>query len=203
MTRWEEADIPREPDRRGNYRENRLLAARQRFLDRPVLDEWALVLRAWLAALRPGWRARPKAARLVITHDIDATHKFTSWYRVARAAAAEDPPEAREACASAVLGAIRQQKIRRQMAARRAPWVAVAAAGLVAVAAGTLWLLAPGSPEIRVPAGATAERPFVETIAPPEVEIDMGSDDVRVYRLVNEHSADTAVCFVINPALES
>ena len=87
LSRWEEAEVPREPDPRGNYPENGHLAARQGFLDRPVLDEWALVLRAWLAAMRPGWHAEPKPARIVMTHDVDATRKFSSWYQVPRATA--------------------------------------------------------------------------------------------------------------------
>jgi hypothetical protein len=87
LTRWEETEISYPLDKRGNCRESCHLAARHGFLDRPVVDEWALVLRTWLAAVRPSWQAKPNAARIVMTHDIDATHKFTSWYRVGRAAA--------------------------------------------------------------------------------------------------------------------
>ena len=87
LTRWEETEIAYPPDKRGNCRESCHLAVRHGFVDRPVLDEWALVLRAWLAATRPSWRAQPKPARIVITHDVDATHKFTSWPLVARAVA--------------------------------------------------------------------------------------------------------------------
>jgi hypothetical protein len=87
LTRWEEEESCYPRDKRGNSRESCHLAARQGFLDRPVLDEWALVLRAWLGTLRPSWKARSKTTRIVMTHDVDATRKFTSWYRVPRAAA--------------------------------------------------------------------------------------------------------------------
>lgn len=87
LTRWEETEVASEPDWRGNFRAACSLAARQGFLDRPVLDEWALVLRAWLAELCPGWQPRLRLPRIVMTHDVDQVHKFQSWFRVARAAA--------------------------------------------------------------------------------------------------------------------
>ncbi len=39
-------------------------------------------------------------------------------------------------------------------------------------------------------------------IAPPSVEVEMAGDDVRVYQFANEEDGDTAVYFIVNPALE-
>ncbi|MEJ2190514.1 MAG: hypothetical protein P8Y93_14140 [Acidobacteriota bacterium] len=38
--------------------------------------------------------------------------------------------------------------------------------------------------------------------APPTVEIDMAGEDVRVYRFATDENQDTAVYFVVNPAME-
>jgi hypothetical protein len=34
------------------------------------------------------------------------------------------------------------------------------------------------------------------------VEVDMNGDDVRVYQFATEEDTDTAVYFIVNPALE-
>jgi len=84
LTRWEEAEMPFQPDEWGNYQARDSLAHRQGFLDRPVLDEWSLVLRSWLRRIRPQWTPAPSPARMAMTHDVDGVHKFRSWYRVVR-----------------------------------------------------------------------------------------------------------------------
>jgi uncharacterized protein DUF7033 len=76
LSRWEEysLDLPR--DIWGNVDERTIFPSRQGFLERPVLDEWALVLRSWLQAIRPGWQARPSSFRIVPTHDIDHLFRY-------------------------------------------------------------------------------------------------------------------------------
>lgn len=85
LTRWEEEVAgPGSRDEWDCYRAGCSLASRQGFLDRPVLDEWAIVLRTWLSALQPSWRARPRGADIWMTHDIDHVRDFPSWHRVVR-----------------------------------------------------------------------------------------------------------------------
>ncbi len=78
LSRWEEWNRNMPLDRRGNILESARFPARQGFLDRPVLDEWALVVRAWLEALAPRWQAKPPAPRIIPTHDIDHAFRYPS-----------------------------------------------------------------------------------------------------------------------------
>jgi hypothetical protein len=83
LTRWEEWVNPR-LDAFGCQKEDASLAYRQQFLDRPVLDEWALVLLAHLEAARPGWMHGRPAAELEISHDIDVLRYYVGPLRIAR-----------------------------------------------------------------------------------------------------------------------
>jgi hypothetical protein len=38
--------------------------------------------------------------------------------------------------------------------------------------------------------------------SPPTVEVDMAGEEVRVYQFANEADTDTAVYFIVDPALE-
>jgi len=78
LTRWEERNLSLPKDARNNTAEASALPSRQGFLHRPVLDEWALVLRAWFRALHPGWRAKPSDFRVLPTHDIDRFYRYPS-----------------------------------------------------------------------------------------------------------------------------
>ncbi len=82
LSRWEEwnRDLPK--DRRGNVLETARFPARQWFMERPVLDEWALVVRAWIEALAPGWKAKPPTPRIIPTHDIDHLQIYNYWHRL-------------------------------------------------------------------------------------------------------------------------
>ncbi len=85
LSRWEEHFWPYQPDTWNNYASPSCLAHRQNFLDRPVLDEWALVLRNWIEAKIPNWKAAPDQARYFISHDIDRPFKYINNFRVLRA----------------------------------------------------------------------------------------------------------------------
>lgn len=87
LTRWEEIDSER-LDRRGRFTAESSLAWRQGFLDRPIVDEWALVVRAWVERLAPGWRAVRSPFRLVPSHDVDSPRRFQSIRDVVQASAA-------------------------------------------------------------------------------------------------------------------
>lgn len=71
LSRWEENSCDMPKDSWGNVDEKMLFPARQGFLDRPVLDEWGLVFRAWICAFYPQWSPNQSSFRIQPTHDID------------------------------------------------------------------------------------------------------------------------------------
>ncbi len=84
LTRWEEWTRPA-PDAFGCHKEDASIAVRQGFRDRPILDEWALVLRAWLIRARPGWSATVPAHCVEFSHDIDVLRYYHRPVQIARA----------------------------------------------------------------------------------------------------------------------
>ncbi len=107
-----------------------------------------------------------------------------------------------EACAAAVTAQIRQQRLSNRLRHRRRPWLAAAAAVVVAVSGGLAWrtILIDGDPQAPPVIEAQVESDDVAT--PPTVEVEMGGDDVRVYQFATDDDDDTAVYFVVDPALE-
>ncbi len=107
-----------------------------------------------------------------------------------------------EACAAAVTGQIRQQRLAGRLRGHRRPWLAAAAACVLALVGAGVWqLLPPGGdamPPLSLDAGAVSE----VGATPPTVEVEMPGDDVRVYHFANDEDNDTAVYFIVNPALE-
>lgn len=69
LSRSEEMDAPHR-DQHGRFRASGSLAARDGYLDRPIVDEWGLALEQAIAALEPGFRARRKL-RVKVSHDVD------------------------------------------------------------------------------------------------------------------------------------
>jgi hypothetical protein len=56
--------------------------------------------------------------------------------------------------------------------------------------------------------GAVVEPPIAEAATseqapPPQVEVDMNGEDVRIYRFATEEDENTAVLLIVNPAMES
>jgi predicted anti-sigma-YlaC factor YlaD len=115
---------------------------------------------------------------------------------------AQEPDRRRiEALTRAVMGDIRQRRLSRRLHRSRRPWLAAAAAVVVSLAAVTGWrLLSPGgqtAPE------AVAEARAVESDdPPPRLEVHMPGTGVRVYQYADQQDADTAVYFIVNPAME-
>ena len=67
---WEETqDVTR--DRFGRFPAGRSFAARQSFLHRPLVDEFALILGQWIESIRPGRCASTCRFRVQLSHDID------------------------------------------------------------------------------------------------------------------------------------
>lgn len=80
LSRWEETARPVR-DTHGRYPAESSAAYRLGFLDRPVVDEMALVLRAWLRQIRPGWKPEGRHFSVLLTHDIDSFRPFVSLGR--------------------------------------------------------------------------------------------------------------------------
>jgi hypothetical protein len=99
------------------------------------------------------------------------------------------------------MGRIRQDRLERRLHRRR-PWMAAAAAAIMVVGGGIAWRTV-------IDGGSGAPQPAVEVqqdpglqISPPTVEVEMAGEGVRVYQFANDEDADTAVYFIVDPALE-
>lgn len=75
LTQWEEQNLPVR-DEHGRFPAHASVAARQGFLDQPILDRYALLLQAWLRRVRPRWRAKPTRFAVCLTHDVDFVQHF-------------------------------------------------------------------------------------------------------------------------------
>ena len=120
----------------------------------------------------------------------------------AMAPAAPGEPEAIDACTTAVMGRIRQDRLERRLHRRRRPWLAAAAAATLVISGGISW-------RAFVSGGSETLQPVVEARrdaelqnSPPTVEVEMAGEEVRVYQFASEVDSDTAVYFIVDPALE-
>lgn len=113
------------------------------------------------------------------------------------------PDRARvEQCTAEVLGQIRQQRLARRLAPMRRGWLAAAAAVIMAIAAAAVWQLAPVE-EQQAPAGVAEAGDSGRPQPPPRLQVNMPDEGVRVYQFATSDSQDSAVYFVVNPALDS
>ncbi len=78
LSRWEETVVPSR-DEHGRFPAVAGVAYKQGFLLRPIVDEYALLLRAWLAALSPRREPRPRHFAVRLSHDIDHVRPFPTW----------------------------------------------------------------------------------------------------------------------------
>jgi len=85
LARWEETVLP-DRDKYDRFPGRRSTAYRQGFLDIPVVDQYAFILRAWLKTMLPGWQPRPSSPRLNLTHDIDHVYQYSTPLSFARSA---------------------------------------------------------------------------------------------------------------------
>jgi len=83
LSRWEETVTPTR-DEHKRFPATASVAYRQDFLDRPIVDEYALILREWLKALLPGWEPKRRAFGVKLSHDIDRLRWFPHWREAAR-----------------------------------------------------------------------------------------------------------------------
>jgi hypothetical protein len=117
------------------------------------------------------------------------------------AAQPTDDPERVEACVAAVTGQIRQQRLERRLRGRRRPWLAAAAAAVLVVTGGLVWQMMPGAGAPEAPPFAEVEGVDEMAADPPSIEVEMADETVRVYQFAADDD-DTAVYFVVNPAME-
>ncbi len=117
-------------------------------------------------------------------------------------------PQDVDACVASVMSQVRQRQLERDIhRPRRRWWLAAAAAAVVAIGAGVTWR----GGSVGGPAASPTARPAVVGAAddpgqpgpPPRIEVDMPADQIRVYQYADDRDGDSAVYFVVNPALES
>jgi len=108
-------------------------------------------------------------------------------------------PDEIAACTTAVIGRIRQDRLQRRLHRRRRPWLAAAAAAIMAVSAGLAWRTVSSVGDLQ-PAVEAQRDPNQN--APPSVEVEAAGEDVRVYQFASDEDGDTAVYFIVDPALE-
>ncbi len=76
LSRWEET-ISGIRDNHDRFPAHASMAYRNGFLDRPIIDEYALILRHWIQYLLPNWIPQRKSPSILLTHDIDFIRKYT------------------------------------------------------------------------------------------------------------------------------
>lgn len=75
LSRWEEMILP-DRDRYGRFPASASAMFRQGILDRPILDEYGLLIRAWLELAFPECRPTQRSFTFQISHDIDTLRQF-------------------------------------------------------------------------------------------------------------------------------
>jgi hypothetical protein len=78
LTRWEETVVATR-DEHDRFPAIASVAYKQDFLDRPIIDEYALILREWLKVLLPGWLPQSRQFSVKVSHDIDLIKRFPNW----------------------------------------------------------------------------------------------------------------------------
>jgi hypothetical protein len=78
LSRWEEMDVPLR-DEHERFPGTASVACKQGFLGRPVVDEYALILREWLKLLLPGWAPKTRPFSVKLSHDVDQIRRFPNW----------------------------------------------------------------------------------------------------------------------------
>lgn len=88
LTRWEEIMNPIQ-DEHGRFPAFESVAYKQGFLDFPIVDLYALVLREWIQKMAPAWKPAALRLKVNITHDIDWISHFSGGVHFMRMAAGE------------------------------------------------------------------------------------------------------------------
>jgi len=83
LSRWEETVVPVR-DQHDRFPATASVAYRHGFLDRPIVDEYALILQAWLKTLVPQWTPEPRSFSVRLSHDIDQVQRFPGTWQAVR-----------------------------------------------------------------------------------------------------------------------
>jgi anti-sigma factor RsiW len=122
-------------------------------------------------------------------------------------AAVETPapnPDRIAACTASVMAQIRQQRLARELRPRGKWWLAAAAAAVLAVVVGGAgWWVARDDRSSAPASAVEAHDPSGEEMLPPRVQVNMPGEGVRVYQFADDGNHDTAMYYIVNPALES
>lgn len=109
-----------------------------------------------------------------------------------------------DACVHAVQAMIRNDRLNRRLLAPKRRWFAAAAVALVALAAAVLWrspVFGPAGGPV-APASGAAVAAATEPAPPPQVEVEMNQENLRVYQFSDAGDENTAVYFIVNEAME-
>lgn len=88
LSRWEETII-RDRDEHDRFPASSSLACKHGFLDRPIVDEYALIFREWLKITRPDWEPTQRSFAVNLSHDIDNIRRLSSGLIALRTVAAD------------------------------------------------------------------------------------------------------------------
>ena len=75
LSRWEEY-IGKVRDDHDRFPATASVAFRQSFLDRPIVDEYAVILAEWLKVPFPRWKGHSRKLSIELSHDIDVIQSF-------------------------------------------------------------------------------------------------------------------------------
>ncbi len=75
LSRYEET-IVKERDKFGRFEFKNSIAAKYNFIDFPIVDEYAMLLRKWLLKFIPTIKIQKRKGRVIPTHDIDQIRRF-------------------------------------------------------------------------------------------------------------------------------
>ncbi len=71
-------------DKYGRFPASKSVASIQGFLDQPIVDEYALILRSWMKYLSPGWEPELHTGKIMLSHDIDFIRTLPNMRKAAR-----------------------------------------------------------------------------------------------------------------------
>jgi len=83
LSRWEET-VVKTRDEHNRFPATASVAYKQGFLDRPIVDEYAMILREWIKVLLPRWEPEKRSFTIKLSHDIDHIRRFNKPYNYIR-----------------------------------------------------------------------------------------------------------------------
>ncbi len=75
LSRWEES-VTTDRDSHDRFPATSSVAYRQGFLDIPVIDAYAFILRTWLQVVYPQWKPQKNTFNVLLSHDIDQIGEY-------------------------------------------------------------------------------------------------------------------------------